>query len=166
VVYTPRFEEAADSLILDNVMAIVKRDMKAALDHYYLSDSLPDFTERTLGRIFNLSFPTFSIDPDRHGSEESADGSYVEVDGYRANIFFAVQDADGPTATRLAQKYTRAMKSILRNASRADYLTGFPTASMLPLTVKLVTEYGLIEKQTDGYVKPVNIELTLNFNER
>lgn len=166
MVYAPRFQEAADSLILDNVMAIVKRDFKAALDYFYAADNLPDFTERTLGRIFNLTYPTFSIDPDRHESEESDDGSRVEVDGYRANIFFSVESADGPTATRLAQKYTRAMKSILRTATRADYMANVPTGGMLPLSIKLVTEYGLIEKNATGWAKPVNMELTLNFNER
>lgn len=35
MVFTPRFQESSDSLIIDNVLAIVKRDFKAALDYFY-----------------------------------------------------------------------------------------------------------------------------------
>lgn len=35
MVFVPRFEEASDSLIVDNVLAITKRDFKPALDRFY-----------------------------------------------------------------------------------------------------------------------------------
>lgn len=161
--YAPKYSETADSLIIDNVMAIVKRDFKSALDHYYAADALPDFTERTLGRFFKLTYPTFSIDPDRNATSD--DGHYVE-DDVRVNLFLAVDGTDAPTVTRKAMKYVRALKSILRTATVADYTVGFPANTIFALTVEMSYEYGLIGKNATGYEKPVNIELTLKFNER
>jgi hypothetical protein len=168
--YAPKIKTVSDHQIIDNVLAIVKRDFQAALDYFYPpagrgGESLPDFAERTVGVFFNLTFPTFTIDPDRSGPLQSADGSYVE-DSFRANLFLAVQDADAPTVTRLAMMYAAALESILRNASITDYTTGVTPGLIFALTTEVSYEYGLIGKNANGYEKPVSFELTLKFNER
>lgn len=165
MVFVPKFQEPSDSLIIDNVLTIVQRDFKAALDYFYSAENLPDFVERTLGRFFKLDYPTFAIDPSRNGPEQSADGAYVE-EVIRVNLYFAVSHADAPTTERLAMKYMRALKSILRSASAADYFAGFPVGTVFALTVELSYEYGLLGKNATAYEKPVSLELSLKFQTR
>lgn len=125
-----------------------------------------DFAQRTLGRFFRLEYPAFAIDAGRSGPLQSADGSYVE-DSLKVNIFFAVEDVDAPSVERKAMRYMTALKAVLRKAERTgDYLTGFTANTVLPLTMELSYEYGLIGKSPMGYEKPVSVELLLKFGER
>lgn len=163
--YVPKFQEPSDSLIIENVLTIVQRDFKAALDYFYPSENLPDFVQRTLGRFFKLDYPTFAIDPARNGPEQSEDGSYVD-EAIRVNLFFAVSNADAPTTEKLAMKYMSALKSILRSATSADYFAGFPGNTVFGLVVELSYEYGLLGKNGTGYEKPVSVELSLKFQTR
>lgn len=244
--YTPKLEEVSDELFFDNVLAIVKRDFKPALDRFYpliaagaslLDDSiarplgttvlhmdgfttkpgagdlftiagdaqvyqvisstvlvgtdsdvtfqpglkvaipaadgnevvtfsgLPDFTQRTVGNQFPISYPLFGVDPDRNGPQQSADGSWIEA-GLKLNLFLIVSDIDAPTVTRKAAKYARAMNSILRNASVADYTANVPANVIFALTWETSYEYGDAGKSQTGYAKPVSFELLLKFNER
>lgn len=161
------FEEVSDTLLFDNILAFVAENFKEALDLKFPGEDLPDFQQRTLGRIFKLgSYPVFAVDPDRSGPSESEDGSFVD-DTVRIQLFLAVSDADGPTATRLATKYVTALKAVLRRAERAkSFLDSFPANTVFALTMEFSYEYGLIGKNADGYEKPVNFELLLKFNER
>ena len=163
--YAPKIKTVSDHQIIDNVLAIVKRDMKPALDYFFAADDLPDFAERTVGIVFNLTFPTFNIDPERSGPQQSADGSWVD-DTFKVGMFLAVEDPDAPTATRKAMKYTAALESILRNASVTDYTGGITPGLIFALTWEVSYDYGVIGKNKTGWEKPVSFELLLKFNER
>lgn len=163
--YTPKLRRVPDSLFIDNVLTIVKDDMKPALDYFHAADALPDFQERMLGRFFNQNYPSFAIEPDRNGPTTSADGSWVE-NALRLNLFLAVSDVDAPTVERKAMKYTEALVSILDNASVADYTTGATAGVIFALTWDVSYGYGLLEKNATGWIKPVSFELLLKFNER
>lgn len=166
--YAPRLQEVPDSLFIDNVLTIVKDDMKPALDYFYAADALPDFAERMVGRFFKQTYPSFAIEAGRNGPQLSADGSFVES-ALRLNLFLAVSDADPPTVERKAMKYTRVLVSILRNASVADYTAGATANVIFALTWEVSYEYGLIGKNANNanlYEKPVSFELLLKFNER
>jgi hypothetical protein len=161
--FVPKYQEATESLLIDNILTIVKRDFAAALTYFYPSLGLPDFAERTVGRFFKMTYPSFAIDPQINNSSD--DGQYVTED-LKVNLFFAVAHADPPTVTENAMRYMRALKSILRTATVADYTSGFPANSIFALNVEMSYEYGLIGKNASGYEKPVSIELLLKFNER
>lgn len=161
--FVRKYEERSDSLLADNIMAIVKEDFKEALDDSYPADNFPDFAERTLGRFFKLTYPTFNIDPD--SNKTSDDGHYIEEE-VKFNLFIAVEGTDAPTVTRNAMFYTHALKSVLRSATVDRYALGFPANTIFALDVQLEYEYGLIAKNGTGYEKPVSFELTLKFNER
>lgn len=166
--YVPQVQEVPDSLFIDNVLTIVKDDMKPALDYFYAAQALPDFAERMVGRFFKQTYPSFAIEAGRNGPQFSADGSFVEA-ALRLNLYFAVSDADAPTCERKAYDYTRALVSILRNASVSRYTTGAVANVIFALTWEISYEYGLLDKNANNpnvYEKPVNLELLLKFNER
>jgi len=165
MVYSPRLKEVSDHLIIENVLAIVQRDMKPALDYFYPADSLPDFAERMIGRFFKQTYPSFAVEPNRNGPEQAADGSFIEA-ALRIYPFLSVVDADPPTVEKKAMKYTRALVSILRNASVADYTANITSGVVFSLTWEVSYEYGLIGKNAQGWEKPVSFELLLKFNER
>lgn len=163
--YAPRLQEIPDSLFIDNILAVVKRDFKLALDYFYAADALPDFAERMVGRFFRQTYPSFAIEAGTNGPQQSADGSYVEA-GLKIFLFLAVSDTDPPTVERKAMKYTRALTSILRNASVADLTTGVTANVQFGLTWEVSYDYGLIGKSPSGYDKPVSFEMLLKFYER
>lgn len=161
----PRFEEASESLLIDNILAIIKRDLKLALDYYYAADLLPDLVERALGSFQSTDYPKLAIDPNRNEPDESADASWIE-EGLRINIFLAVTAADAPAVTRKLMKYLRALKSILRTAPSSDYLTGFPSGSIFAPVLKLSYIYWPIAKDDTQYMRVVQVDLLIKFNER
>lgn len=163
--YTPKFEEPSESLFIDNVLAIIKRDMKSALDYFYPSDNLPDFVERVLGDFLSTEFPKLSIDPSENGPEQGGDGSWVGEE-LKVNLIVAVKDADAPTATRKLMKYMRALKSVLRTAPTSDYVTGFPPNSIFALRVEVVYRYLPRGQSATDSMRPAQLVLTLKFNER
>lgn len=183
MVFVPKFKKPSDSRIIENILALVQRDFKPAVDWFNLDtpahllrygvanevgasgQDLPDFVQRTLGRFFKVDYPTFAIDPGRNGPDQNADGSYVDQN-FRVNLFVAVSNADGPTTEQLAMKYMGALESVLRSATSADYFAGFPANTAFGLVVELSYEYGLLGKNATAYEKPVSVELSLKFETR
>jgi hypothetical protein len=163
--FAPRFQEASDSLIVDNYLTIIQRDAKPALDYYYLADNLPDFALRTLGQFVRGPWPTIAVAPRRNTSLETGDGNWID-ETLRVAGVMAVVDTDPAEVTRLAMKYMRAVKSITRSASVADWSAGFPANTLFSVVPDITYEYGEIGKNGEGFEKIVTIDLTLKFNER
>lgn len=163
--YLPKIKTLSDRLLIDNVLALVKRDAKGALDYFFAASAYPDFVERTVGRFFKQNYPSFAIDPEVKKPEQSADGSWMAGE-FKVGLYLAVADADPPTVTRKAMDYAAALENLLVNASVADYTAGFPANSVFALTWDVSYEYGLIGKNATGWEKPVSFELLLKFNER
>lgn len=165
--YTPRFQEIFESVVLDNILAIVKRDMKSALDYFYASDNLLDFAQRTLGNFIRESLPAFAVEVDRGADNESADGSYVGPQ-LRLFLYVAVGDADPTETTRKLEKYMRAVRSILKTASTADYMAGITAPTIGALVRDLSWQYGEISKNANLglWMKPATFELVLKYIER
>lgn len=180
MVYVPKYKEIAESLIIDNVLAIIKRDLKPALDTMYPTEAalastspafLPDLQNRTFGSFLRLGFPALVADLVDGEEEESGGGSHVDEE-LRIEILLVVTDPDGANVTRRLAKYVRALRSILKTAARADYLTGIDQNYIMGFTLKLSRKYLPIGKGTDqstqdiGYMRPATFVLTLNFSER
>ncbi len=161
------FEEVADTLLFDNILAFIARDFKLALDAKFPTEDLLDFAQRTLGNGFKLcSYPVCAVDPDKHGPQQSADGSWIE-DAVKVQMYVAVTHTDRAELTRLATKYATAMKAVLRKAERTgDFTTGFPANSVFAFTLEFSYQYEPIGKNGTDFEKIVSFELTLKFNER
>ena len=160
------FAEIADTLLFDNIMTVVKDNMKASLDEIFDSEDLPDFAQRTLGTHFKLGqYPVFALDPDEHGPQQSADGSWVE-DSVKVQTYLSVESDNLPDAIRLAAKYATAFKAVLRRAERdRSFTAGFPANSVFACTVEFSYKYGIEGKTANGFEVPVNMELLFKFNQ-
>jgi hypothetical protein len=177
---TGRFSIAAEGLIVDNVLAIIKRDLKLALDALYTTEAgylstdpryLKDLENRTFGDFMRLAFPALVADLVDGEDEESDDGSRDD-ETIRIELLLAVTDTDGANVTRRLAKYVRALRVILMSAPWTDYLAGIdPTKIMGPVIVKISRKYLPIGKGKDateslGYMRACELTLSLSFSER
>jgi len=149
--------------IIENVLTLITRDFKEALDYYFAADALEDFRERALGQILGNEFPCLAITPRDNPVEESADRSHL-VEAARVNIYIGVA-GDGPnTVTRKIMKYVKVMDAILRTGRR-DFFTGMSNPFGIVLDVR--HSYGPIGgPQENIYFRGALVELTVNLNER
>lgn len=161
-----KFAEIFEGHALDNIMFVVNRDMKARLDEFYASDNLPDFGEKTLGRITSLSYPSFALDPFRGSSTEGEE--YVENEN-RFEALIRVTDADAVAVTRKSVKYARAFKTVIRGATRADWLRNISSPEIMPLFISILWEYGTPAKnpnKANEWLRDIDFEISFKFNER
>lgn len=165
--FTPKYEGLFESLIIDNVLAVVQRDMKLALDYFYRPENLPDLAQRTLGRFISLSLPALAIEPKGNSVEESEGGSYLSG-VLSLTIFLAVEDADATEVTRKLMKYCRALDAVLKTASEADYMVGVTPNRIMAITREASHTYELLghDKQRDLWMRPATFELVLTYSER
>lgn len=171
--YTPKFKAVFEDKVIDNVLAVIKRDFKFALDYYYPTEAallstnpafLKDFQERTFGVFADLAYPKIAIDPVRNASDQSEDDSHLN-EVLRVDLFIAVTDADAPGVTKRLIKYCRALDAVLRTATRADYLANIDATKIMGFTAELTHDYLVIGKGSSGYARPARFELTLKFSE-
>lgn len=164
--YAPYLEEVFEEKVIDNAIVIIARDMKPALDYFYAAGNYPDFAERTLGNFIRKTYPALAVEPLTGASVES---EHYTADTLRVDFNFAVAHAEAPTATRLAIKYNRALKSVLRNGSLADYLTGISSPQISGLVKDFEWTYGEPAKDpnvSDEFLVPVILRATFKFIQR
>ena len=175
--YTPKYQLAAEGLIIDNVLKIVKDNFKPALDVLYPAEALlaatdpsflPDLTERTFGSFMRLGFPALVadlVDGEDEDSEARVDES-VSIE-----MLLVVTDVDGSNVTRRLTKYVRALRVVLMSAPWTAYMLNVPSGQVMPFTLKLTRKYLPVGKGKDdtavyGYMRPAELRLTLQFGER
>lgn len=161
----PKYEEIFETVAPDNVLAIVLRDMKLALDYFYLSSSYPDFAQRTLGQFVSLAFPALAVDYSAQQNPVSDAEDHLESQ-LNLDLFIAVTDASAATVTRKLGRYVRALKAVLRAASNADWISG--TTKVTAVSVEVESDYGLIGKNPDDnlFMRPAHLALTIRYTER
>lgn len=169
--WTPEFSAVFEEPIINNTLAVIERDFKAALDHFYPTEAalpstsplfLKDFQERALGQVLKNEFPCLAITPRSNPTQEVDDASHI-IEAARVDIYIGVSD-DGPdTVTRRIMKYVRAMDAVLRTAKR-DFFTGMSN----PFGVWLEVEhtYWPIGSENSIYFRSAIVELTVNLRER
>lgn len=167
--WTPKYSARFELPILDNVLAIIIRDFKLALDYFYSADALPDFAERAVGTEQGLQFPMMVIGP-RSNQVETADDASHLVEPIVIEIKIGVTAGSANDASRKIMKYVRAMDAVLRTATYADYFAGFTTGASQPfgLVIDVTHEYGPLGANDNRttYFKPASLDLRLTFNER
>ena len=167
--FTPKFSACFELPIIDNTLAIVTRDFKAALDYFYPNEELPDFIERSLGTECGLEFPILVIGPRSNPVETVDDDSHL-IEPQIIELKIGVV-ADSPDAAmRLIMKYVRALDAVLRTATKADYCAGMTNGNDQPFgfQVDVTHTYGPLGANDNRttYFKPASLELSVQFRER
>jgi hypothetical protein len=168
--FSPKYLEQFESVAIDNVLMVIQRDFKAALDAFYPSDNLADFAQRTVGNIFQLALPAFAVEPSTGGADES---EQYEQSPLKLNLYLAVEDADPTNAVRAAVKYTRTARSVLKTCPLSDFTTGLSPNNVFGIIRELTWQYGQPAKKTNqdaisanGWIVPVQLQLLLKYSER
>jgi hypothetical protein len=161
--FLPRFKEAAEAELIDNIIEVVDRDMLLALNYFYASDNLPDFGVKTIGDISVFDYPILIIGPERMASEETDDGFYLSQD-YRVGVGLVVKDVSVKLAVRKAMKYVRSLKAVLRSASTADLFP--PSAQILNHVLDIDHRYFRHGTAGQEFTQAVELELKFKFGEK
>lgn len=180
--FVPRWSEVGESEIIDSLFAVTERDMKAALDRYYLDTpthltrygvansvgavgvDLPAFALTVLGDFNVFQFPLLVIDPDRMSSAETESGEWLSQT-MNVGAGLAVKAASINGVTKTAIKYVRAWKAVLRTATTAD-LFGDTVATMFEHVIDIDHVYQKRRSQGTDYVQPVVFDLKIKFGEK
>ena len=125
--FAPLFDEIAESQIVEKIMVVVERDMKAALDHFYAADNLPAFAVMTEGDQDVFSYPLLTLVVQEGASDETVSGEYLDQQ-IRVGAALAVSGSTIKDVRRKAKKYVRAFKAVVRKGvlellpAASDYL--------------------------------------------
>jgi hypothetical protein len=111
--FVPMFAEIGESQIVDKMMAVVDRDMKPALDALYAADNLPGFAAMTRGEADIFRYPLLVLGVERMTSEETESGEWLEQD-ITVGAGLVVKSTTVPLVKKLAEKYVRAFKAVVR----------------------------------------------------
>lgn len=160
--WTPEFSACFEGPIIDNTLAVIERDFKLALDHFYPTEDLADFRERALGQIKKNEFPCLAIGPRDNPTEDSDDRSHV-VEAARIDIYIGVVADSADTVTRSIMKYVRCMDATLRTARR-DFFTNMSNPFGVILDVNHT--YGPLGEREQLYFRSAIVELTIKLCER
>lgn len=164
--FTARIEEIFEEKVIDNTMDLVANNMQSALDYFYGAATYPAFVERTLGNFVRLTWPAYALQPDRGTSVES---EHYDEKKIRLIHNFAVVDSVAPDAYRKAIKYLRALRSLLRNGTTAEYLADTGSNRVMSIAHSFEWEYGEPAKNpnvANEWMMAVSLVHTLEFNER
>jgi hypothetical protein len=164
MVFTPRFSARFEGPVIDNILTIIERDMKGALDYFYLADDLPDFAERAIAEQTSMVYPLLVITPVSNQVDWQEDRLFEPM---RFDIFMGVIDSNANLVTRKIMKYVRALDAVLRSAAKSDYFAGFIESTPFGMVIELTHEYGVQGRSETGqYFRPALLGLTVNINER
>jgi len=176
--FVPQYSAAFEGPIIDNVITIVTRDMKGALDFFNPTEALlpstdpaflADFAERSIGTEHGFEFPIFVIGPEENTIAEAEDESRLGED-IKITMNIGIVDDTSEKAYRRCMKYVRALDAVLRSATKNDYCANMTNGSNVPFGLsKEVSHFyrplGVNDERTI-YFKPATIRLALTFNER
>lgn len=176
MVWVPAYNAVQEEALIDNVLAIVKRDFKEALDVFYpieaaLTDSdsryLRDFQEHSVGQIDGIVFPALAVGPNRNASTEDADQAMLR-EGIRFDSWIGVTDDSNANVTRRVMRYAGTYNAVLRTSAKKNKSDWFRNMSttVFGLVLELEHIYGPIGSEDSTYFRSVKIEGTILINER
>jgi len=171
--FVPRYQEAAEPVIVDNIMAVIDRDMKPALDYFdqqahggIVTDNLPGFAVMTDGAISVFNYPILVLGVQRMGSVETDvidEGNYLDQT-LTVGAGLIVNDTQSLKKVKeKARKYVRAFKAVIRSAAISDLLPS--TARVLNHSIEINHVY--LEPTNKGaeFEQRIAIEIRLKFGE-
>lgn len=175
MVWVPAYNAVQEEGLVDNVLTIVTRDFKEALDVYYpieaaFSDTDPrylrDFQERSLGQIQRMVFPSLAIGPVRNASTEDADQAMLR-EAIRFDSWIGVTDDSAENVTRRIMRYVGTYDAVLRTSAKKNKTDWFRNMSVVVFGLVLELEhiYGPIGTEDSVYFRSAKIEGTILINE-
>lgn len=177
MVWVPAFNAVQEEGVIDNILFIIERDFKAALDVFHpIEAALPendprflgDFQEREWGGISANVFPALAVGPRRAASTLADAG-----DRLRSAIQFSgwigVTDDSRRNVGRRITRYANAFEMVLRTAAlknKRDFFRNMSVQSFGLVLDEIEHEYGPIGSKSSVYFQSVIIDGTLILNER
>lgn len=158
----PIFEEAAESEIIDKLMALVHRDMKLALDYFYAADDLSDLAAMVRGDVSVFEYPLLVLGIERMASSESISGEWLDQD-LTVGAGLVVKDVSVAAVKAKAEKYVRAFKAVVRTG----VLELLPAQDQL-MEYTLDIDHRYFRHGTKGteYTQPVEFAIKIRFGEK
>lgn len=171
MVWTPKFLAVSEEALTDNILALIVRDYKLALDWFYwtgpdrLIENLPDFEERDLGQVLGNAAPMIGIAPVKNASTSSDDAAYLK-EALRVDLAIGVTD-DGPqTVTRRIMRYMRVMEAVLRAGNKDDFFGTVNATKTFGFSIDCEHVYRQdIRTNTSIYYRDATLQLTVEIKE-
>lgn len=162
--WTPRFTAEFEGRLIDNILTLVTRDMKFALDYFYPTENLDDFKERALSYPRGLNFPMLVIDP-LSNPTVNVENVIIEQSA-RFTLEIGVTDSDAERVTRRCMKYMRSGDAVLRTGTVDDYFAGYTAGRYGDLVIDCSHDYSTAAVNPKGlYFRSGSIELVLGYKE-
>jgi hypothetical protein len=176
MVWVPVYNAVQEEGLIDNILTIVERDFKAALDVFYTIEAalpetdprfLRDFQERSLGQIERIVFPSLAIGPNRNASTEDADQAMLR-EAVRFDAWIGVTDDTSSNVTRRIMRYAGTFDAVLRTAAKKNKRDFFRNMStqVFGLVLELEHVYGPIGSQKSTFFRSASIQGTILINEQ
>lgn len=175
--WVPAFNAVQEEGVIDNILFIVERDFKFALDEFHpieaaLSETDPrflrDFQEREWGGISGNVFPALAVGPRRAASVLSDAGDRLRT-AISFNAWIGVIDDSRNNVGKRITRYANAFEMVLRTAAlknKRDFFRNMSVQRFGLVLEEIEHEYGPIGTKTSVYFQSVLINGTLILNER
>lgn len=165
MVWTPKFLAVSEEALADNLLVLITRDYKLALDYFYPGVELPDFAERALGQVLGNAAPMLGIAPVRNASTSSDDAAYLK-EALRVDLAIGVTD-DGPdTVTRKIMRYMRVMEAVLRAGNKDEFFGTVASTRTFGFSIDCEHVYRQdIRTNTSIYFRDATLQLTVEIKE-
>lgn len=175
MVWSPKYFAVQEEGLIDNVVTIVRRDFKAALDVLYPIEAvlpetdprfLRDFQEHSLGQIQGNVFPALAIGPNRNASTEDADQAMLR-EAVRFDSWIGVTDDSPASVTTRIMRYVGTYDAVLRTAAaktKRDFFVNM-SVQVFGLVLELEHVYGPIGKKESSLFRGAVIQGTILINE-
>lgn len=175
MVWVPQYYAVQEEALVDNVLTIIERDFKQALDVFYPIEAvlpandprfLADFKERAVGQILRNEFPCLAIGPNRNASTEDAGQSHL-IEAVRLDIYVGVIDDSPATVTTRIMRYMGTLDAVLRTAAvkrKSDFFANM-SVMVFGLTLEMEHIYGPIGSEKPTLFRGAVLQLTIQIRE-
>lgn len=171
------FHAVQEEALIDNILFIVERDFKEALDHYHPIEAvleptdpryLRDFQEWEWGKISGLVFPALAVGPNRMTSLLSDGGDRLR-NAVLFSAWIGVTDDTTRNVGIRAARYANTFEMVLRTAAlktRRDFFRNMSVQSFGLVLDEIDHEYGPVGTKNSTFFQGVRINGTIIINER
>lgn len=172
--WTPLFEASQEEALVDNVMTIITRDFKLALDQRYPIEAvlpatdplhLLDFQEREFGQIVGNNFPTLAVGPNRGTAGDGPNGECLR-ESVLIDIHIGVIDDTPTNVTRRIMRYRATMDMVLRSAPISDYFVNMSVEAFAFVLDEIDYFYGPIGQKQAANFRGALLQVPIKINER
>lgn len=174
MVWGPAFEASQEESLVDNVLMIITRDFKGALDYRYPIEAalqpddpryLRDFQERGLGQVLGNAFPSVAVGPNRGSASDGPNGECLR-ENVLVDVHIGVTDDSHENVTRRIMRYRATMDAVLRSAPISDYFVNMSVEVFAFVLDEIDYFYGPIGQKQSVNFRVVLMQVPIKINER